>query len=213
MKFQFKIPWVVLCLVAVGLQSAKAQEIHIRDSIRLYNQKRIRINYIGSLTLGAWGVGNIVYGGAGISGHQGPDQCAYQVNTAFGVLNTGISIARYIGVAGQLAHMDAYRPTVGYYQTDRNYSIGVTIADLAITCGGLYALSHSQAGSMDVLRNPAAARSICLQGLVRLIIDEGFWIAHFSNNMRWYDIMADFQFTGNSIGFRYQFGGRRQQGG
>ena len=208
MKFCITKICVVFCLLAILAPQSLAQEIHIRDSIKAYNNKRIRINYIGSMALGTWGVANVVYGGIGSLQHTGTDVCSYQVTTAFGVLNTGISIFRYMELTTQLQHRDSYKATMGWYKSDKIFYLTSLVSDLVITGGGLLLLSNSRASSMDLLQNTGAARAICVQGLVRLLLDNVLWSAHFHNNSKWYDIIADMQYMGNGISFRYPIGGR-----
>ncbi len=204
----FILVWVSILFT----QNVKAQEIHIKDSIRTYNNKRIRINYIGDIALGAWGMTNMVYGGVGSATHNFTDAYPYQVATAFGVLNTGISVIRYAGLIRQLKHRDSYNATMSYYKSDRNFFIGSLVADIAITGGGLALLGSAKSGSADFFQNPGTARAVCIQGLFRLVFDNAMWAAHYHNNSRWYQIVSDMQFIGTGVSFRYSIGGRSKVG-
>lgn len=199
-------------LTIVFAEQLPAQEIHIRDSIIAYDNYRIRINYIGSMALGTWGAANAIYGGIESCLHHGTDAYPYQVATAFGILNTGISVVRYLSIVPQLQHSDSYQATLVYYKNDKRFFIGSILSDMVITGGGLVLMEKNSPHTPDFWQAPGTARAICLQGLVRLFFDNAMWIAHYHNNSKWYDIVSDMQFMGTEVGIRYQINPRRHNG-
>jgi hypothetical protein len=189
-----------------------AQEIHFRDSIRKYNNIRIRIDYLHAVTTGAAGVANLAVGLAGALPRSGAEACSYQVAAGFGVAELGLSLLRTAAIPAQFGHRDSYRSTAEYYRRDRNFYIGSVVSDLAVTGIGLALLQNSQAGSADVLRNSGAVRTICTEALGKLVFDQIFWLVHFHNNSRWYDIVTDIQFSGTSLSLRYPLDRGRGRG-
>lgn len=196
-----------ISLLSASFTHAQTVLVSPKDSIRILNDKRIKINTTGMEVLGAWGIANIAEGGIGyFSAKQDTWKAFHEMNAIWGVINTGIAVAGFSGARRELEKKYNTNQSYDRYKaTKKLFLINAGLDVVYIGIGaGLYEYSQSKSN-----KNPTVydgfGKSFVLQGVFLLLFDNTMFALHNRSNSRWLQAMQEIQFTGKGIGFVHTF--------
>ena len=203
---------LIICLWFT-INDASAQHFSLTDSVRtdslrMLNNVRIKTNRVGMITLGTWGIGNIVAGSIGyLSAQEKQYKYFGEMNVVWGVANTAIA---GLGFAGTIREMnqnlndnDMFKR---YKSTKRLYLVNAGLDIMYMGIGGILIQHSNVVNSSD---NPARWRgygkSIFMQGAFLFIFDNIMYAEHTKNNKKWYRLAQGISLGNKSVGFNYKF--------
>ena len=152
------------------------------------------------------GLANITSGAIGyVVAQQTEWRYFHESNLCFGLINTSLSAIRLHGLNEQSHEKFSIKNYYGRYLSGKNYYLLNAGLDLAITTTGMLVLLKAPKTNANQSLYYGVGRSLCLQGISRLIIDNILFAAQVKNNSKWYDLIYDLQFVGNGISLNYRF--------
>ncbi|XZF13764.1 DUF6992 family protein [Chitinophagaceae bacterium MMS25-I14] len=193
---------ILLSVTAIVSFCASAQQRNTSafDSL---NTSRIKTNETGMKVLGAWSVANIITGVPGCFIAKDKEWKSFHgMNTAWGVVNLGISAMGFMGARKEL--QANYTATDGLHRYEANKRLFLINAglDVSYVASGalLLALADKQT---DAATCRGFGKSVIMQGLFLLIFDGTMYTAHQRRDSRWYRTMQHICISGNGIGVNY----------
>ena len=197
---------VVLLLLSLA-SATHAQEISFKDTIAAYNSHRIQVNKAGMQVLGGWGLLNVAAGGVCALTAQN-DEWKYfnEMNVLWGAVNAGIAAFGLAGVRKELnTRLTSGQAYQRYVSNKRTYLINIGL-DVVYIGGGVALNEYARGKSVsDHDLYAGFGKSVAIQGIFLLLFDNMMFAAHQRYNSRWFTIMNELRFTGNSIGFSHTF--------
>ncbi len=191
----------ILVWLSVLSTSLQAQQLSF-DSL---NRKRIKTNKIGMIHLGAWGAVNVVAGGAGYFIAADDEWRAFHgMNAIWGATNALIAVGGYTGAKKETGK--SYTASEALHRYESNKRLFLINAGLDVLYIGTGVTLNAYA---DDFGNPAMwhgfGKSIALQGIALLIFDGTMYTLHSKQDKNWYKLLQGVTFTGNGVGYRYEF--------
>lgn len=186
----------------VALQS-RAQ--NITTSFEGLNAKKINTDKKGMMVLGTWGAANIVGGITGlIVANKEEARAFHTMNAIWGAVNLSIASLSYAGAKKDMKkEIDCDQMLHRYEATKRLYLLNAGLDILYIGTGvtlNAYA---------DEFNNSARwhgyGKSIAVQGIALLVFDATMFSMHQKQDKNWYKLLQGVCFTGNGIGYCYNF--------
>jgi len=153
--------------------------------------------------LGVWGITSIAAGGIGyFTAQQDEWRYFHGMNALWGAVNTGIAAWGLSGVRKEMKMKMSAGQAYGHYKSDKKLYLINAGADVLYVATGVVLTSLAPGAKKQSSRDMLTGfgRSIALQGVALLIFDNVMFAAHTRSNSKWYRIMNEIQFTGNSVG-------------
>ena len=190
----------------LSLPSANAQEVSFRDSLAAYNLHRISITRTGMEVLGSWGIVNIA-GGAVTYFTTTQDEWKYfsEMNVLWGTVNTGIAAVSLAGIRREMEAKMDYRQSYGRYRANKKLYLINAGLDVIYIGAGIGLTAYAQNTNKDQPIYSGFGKSIVIQGIFLLLFDNIMFSANQLDNSKWFRLMNEIHFTGNSVGFNYSF--------
>lgn len=182
------------------------QVLSFKDTIAGYNNIRISKNVTGDLVRGIWGIGNLAAGGVGVFiAKQDEWKYFHGMNAGWGLLNVVVASSGLHRAHRQLHESLTYEQAAKRYRADkRHYLIGACVDVACIATGTVMTLTSKNSYDHAELFS-GFGKSIAVQGVFLLILDNVMYAAHMRDNSKWFRIMDEIRMTGNGIGFNYTF--------
>ncbi len=193
-------------LLSLSPVDCHAQELSFKDTIAAYNSYRIKTNKTGMKVLGGWGLVNIAAGGVGYF-TSADDQWKYfhEMNALWGAVNTGIAALGLHGVRKEVAAQLNYRQSYGHYLADKRLYLINAGLDVLYIGAGVALNEYGNSTKHDAVIYNGFGKSIAIQGVFLLLFDNVMFAAHQRYNSRWFRLMNEIRFSGNSVGLVHTF--------
>ena len=185
---------------------SQAQEVSFKDSLAAYNLHRISITRTGMKVLGSWGIVNIA-GGAVTYFTTTQDEWKYfsEMNVVWGAVNTGIAAMSLAGIRREMAIKMDYQQSYGRYRANNKLYLINAGLDVIYIGAGIGLTAYAQNTNKDQPIYSGFGKSIAVQGIFLLLFDNIMFSANQLDNSKWFRLMNEIHFTGNSVGFNYSF--------
>ncbi|MDX2303560.1 MAG: hypothetical protein NW226_12210 [Microscillaceae bacterium] len=193
-----------LSLLLIGLcfwQYAAAQDFSLEN----YNRERLRINRVGMIVLGTWALGNMAVGGVMLGSQDGASRKFYEMNIYWNLVNLGLAGAGlYQTFKSDPAALSLYQSFQAQQSMEKILLFNAGL-DVGYMAAGLWMWekSKNQEKNKDLLEG--FGKSILMQGGFLLLFDVGMYFVHQTHWHKAADFFQHIQFTGQSIGLRWQF--------
>jgi len=185
---------------------SQAQEVSFKDSLAAYNLHRISITRTGMKVLGSWGIVNIA-GGAVTYFTTTQDEWKYfsEMNVVWGAVNTGIAAMSLAGIRREMAIKMDYQQSYGRYRANNKLYLINAGLDVIYIGAGIGLTAYAQNTNKDQPIYSGFGKSIAVQGIFLLLFDNIMFSANQLDNSKWFRLMNEIRFTGNSVGFNHSF--------
>ena len=185
---------------------SQAQEVSFKDSLAAYNLHRISITRTGMKVLGSWGIVNIA-GGAVTYFTTTQDEWKYfsEMNVLWGTVNTGIAAVSLAGIRREMEAKMDYRQSYGRYRANKKLYLINAGLDVIYIGAGIGLTAYAQNTNKDQPIYSGFGKSIAVQGIFLLLFDNIMFSANQLDNSKWFRLMNEIRFTGNSVGFNHSF--------
>jgi len=185
---------------------SQAQEVSFKDSLAAYNLHRISITRTGMKVLGSWGIVNIA-GGAVTYFTTTQDEWKYfsEMNVVWGAVNTGIAAVSLAGIRREMAIKMDYQQSYGRYRANKKLYLINAGLDVIYIGAGIGLATYAQNTNKDQPIYSGFGKSIAVQGIFLLLFDNIMFSANQLDNSKWFRLMNEIRFTGNSVGFNHSF--------
>ena len=185
---------------------SQAQEVSFKDSLAAYNLHRISITRTGMKVLGSWGIVNIA-GGAVTYFTTTQDEWKYfsEMNVVWGAVNTGIAAMSLAGIRREMAIKMDYQQSYGRYRANKKLYLINAGLDVIYIGAGIGLTAYAQNTNKDQPIYSGFGKSIAVQGIFLLLFDNIMFSANQLDNSKWFRLMNEIRFTGNSVGFNHSF--------
>jgi len=185
---------------------SQAQEVSFKDSLAAYNLHRISITRTGMKVLGSWGIVNIA-GGAVTYFTTTQDEWKYfsEMNVLWGAVNTGIAAMSLAGIRREMAIKMDYQQSYGRYRANKKLYLINAGLDVIYIGAGIGLTAYAQNTNKDQPIYSGFGKSIAVQGIFLLLFDNIMFSANQLDNSKWFRLMNEIRFTGNSVGFNHSF--------
>ena len=183
---------------------AAAQEIRFADSARIFNTRRIIVNYNGTLAAGSWGLASVAAGAVGMATAKQENWKAFHAtNLAFGASEMLFSGVSLLSCRSQIKKHPETQEAYRLFKRARSTHLYGICADVACVAIGEYVIAKAKDVPATEARNRGIGQAMVLQGVGMLIFDNIMYRVHSRYNSRWGDLMDNFNFIGSGIGFNY----------
>lgn len=192
----------VLFLWVVPLGSYAQVEVSFKDSIIYYNQHRIKLDLAGTRPLTIWGLSNIALSGVGyFTARQDEWKYFHEMNVMLGAVNTGIAAINLARARKQMAEKPNYKLYYARYLEDKRLYLTYIGADVLFIGVGTGLFEYAKNNKDNPALYTGFGRSIALQGITRLLLDNIIFSAHLRYNVRWLRLIDAMRFSDKGIGF------------
>lgn len=196
----------LFAIVLLFYTNTHAQELSFKDSIAAYNSQRIHTNKNGMGVLGAWGLVNIAAGGVGYFTAKDEEwEYFHEMNVLWGVVNTGIAAMGMAGVKKEMAATLSGRQAYDRYRSNKKLYLINAGFDVLYIGTGVALNEYGRTQTKDKPLFQGFGKSIAIQGIFLLLFDEVMYMSHMRQNSKWFQLMNELRFTGNSVGLVHQF--------
>mgnify|MGYP000931533601 FL=1 len=127
------------------------------------------------------------------------------MNVLWGAVNTGIALFGMAGVKKEMTAKYYYKEAYNKYTANKKLYLINAGLDVLYIAGGVGLNEYGRTAGRDRAIFQGFGKSIAIQGIALLLFDNIMFAAHQRNNSKWYILMSDLRFTGNSIGFVHTF--------
>lgn len=169
-----------------------------------FNQERNDLNRKGMTVLGSWAGANLVTNGILLANSSGSDKYFYQMNVYWNVVNGALAGLGVLGAKKTQGNLSAFQALEEQSSTEKTFLVNTGL-DAAYVMTGVYLLEKSKnlVDSQDKLKG--YGQSVILQGGFLLLFDGIMYGVHRSHLKKGKVIFENLTFTGNSLGFTWQF--------
>ncbi|MEQ8702631.1 MAG: hypothetical protein RIC19_01865 [Phaeodactylibacter sp.] len=170
-----------------------------------FNQNRLQKQKTSMMVLGGWAIGNIALGATLASQRSGESRYFHGMNAGWNLVNLGLATAGYI--AATKADPSAF----GLYESiNEQHSVQKIFLfnaglDVGYMLGGAYLMERSKNTEDKPERLRGFGKSIILQGGFLFVFDLAAYLWQANGNDDLQPLLQGLSFTGNGVGFRYQF--------
>lgn len=172
-----------------------------QDSLKTFNYSRNHITLTGMKILGSWGIVNAAGGAVGwASSNGGSNKYFYQMNTLWGVVNTGIAVLGLTTAKKGLSkQLTAAENVTAQQKIEKTFLINGGL-DFVYIGTGIALNSRGSSRSNDQLKGYGT--SLIMQGAFLLLFDAAMYNAQRTNGNKFRKFLDKntVTFTGNSIG-------------
>lgn len=151
---------------------AFSQEI---PALGLYNETRIQYNESGMIILGAWALGNMVWGGIGASHTSGQTKAFHQMNLYWNSVNLIIAGIGYWQATREVPSTDLFETMKSQASIEKILLVNAAL-DIAYMAGGMYLKERGFRLSKD--KFVGFGKSIILQGAFLFTFDALMYTFH-----------------------------------
>lgn len=175
-----------------------------RLTLTNFNQERNDLNRKGMTVLGSWAGANLITNGILLSNSSGSDKYFYQMNVYWNVVNGALAGLGVLGAKKKQGDLSAFQTLEEQSSTEKTFLINTGL-DAAYVMTGVYLLEKSKnsVDNQDMLKG--YGRSVILQGGFLLLFDGIMYGVHRSHLKKGKAIFENITFTGNQVGFVWQF--------
>jgi len=169
-----------------------------------FNQERSDLNRKGLTVLGSWAGANLITNGILLANSSGSDKYFYQMNVYWNVVNGALAGLGVLQAKKTQANFSAFQTLAEQNSTEKTFLINTGL-DGAYIMTGVYLIEKSKNSidSQEMLKG--YGQSVILQGGFLLLFDGMMYGVHRSHLKKGKAIFENLTFTGNSIGFTWQF--------
>ncbi|MEP0712802.1 hypothetical protein [Algoriphagus sp.] len=143
-----------------------------------FNQTRLVFNQRGMLILGAWAIGNMIWGGIGASRSLGVKKGFHQMNLYWNTVNLAIAAFGYYQAINDSPDIDFLATIVAQHGIEKILLFNGAL-DIAYMTGGLFMLERGR--RKDDERLLGFGKSVILQGAFLMVFDAILYGFHVSN--------------------------------
>ncbi|MEP2132408.1 MAG: hypothetical protein ABJI77_14730 [Algoriphagus sp.] len=143
-----------------------------------FNQTRLVFNQRGMLILGAWAIGNMIWGGIGASRSLGVKKGFHQMNLYWNTVNLAIAAFGYYQAINDSPDIDFLATIVAQHGIEKILLFNAAL-DIAYMTGGLFMLERGR--RKDDERLLGFGKSVILQGAFLMVFDAILYGFHVSN--------------------------------
>lgn len=196
----------MLVLLCVAAGAARGQALSFKDTVATYNSERISVNRTGMKVLGGWGLVSIAAGGVGyFTARDDEWKYFHGMNVLWGAVNTGIAAFGLAGVRKEMAAKLNYQQAYDRYRSNKRLYLINAGLDVLYIGTGIALNEYGNSAKNDAAMFKGFGKSIAIQGIVLLLFDNVMYAAHQRSNSKWFTLMSEIRFTGNSVGFIHTF--------
>jgi hypothetical protein len=154
-----------------------------QDSLKIYNQSRIRITSSGMEVLGGWGILNLGTGAIGWSNSKSPEtRYFFEMNTIWGAANFGAALIGYGGLQKQRKkNLTAAETLEEQKKIEKIFFIN-GVLDVAYIGTGLYLKLAGDSRNSPIMKG--YGESVLMQGGFLLIFDGVMYHAEKNNGSK-----------------------------
>ena len=169
-----------------------------------FSQERLDLNQKGLTVLGSWAGANLITNGILLSNSSGSDKYFYQMNVYWSVVNGVLAGLGVMEAKKNHENLSAFQTLEEQSSTEKTFLVNTGL-DAAYVMTGVYLLEKSKNSmdSQDMLKG--YGQSVILQGGFLLIFDGIMYGVHRSHLKKGKAIFENLTFTGNQVGFVWQF--------
>jgi hypothetical protein len=174
-----KNPWLGIFLtifLSFGLYPLMAQDI---PELKEFNSIRVDYNQKGMLILGSWAIGNLIWGGVGVSNTSGETKAFHQMNMYWNTVNLAIAGFGYWQASKELPGTDFWTTMEAQQGIEKILLVNAGL-DLAYLAGGMYLKERGIRKSNE--RLIGFGKSVILQGAFLLVFDGVMYGFHNSHS-------------------------------
>ena len=186
-----------------------------KDTIKKYNSARVITDLRGAEVLGIWGIANIGLGGAGYLATQKNDQGELkyfsEMNMAWGVVNTSLSGFSILRSKRQVKERIDANKMFHEYRQDKKILLVNLGLDVAFAGIGAMLVQKGNHDATHADMYKGFGKSLVVQGVFLLGLDNFMFSAHQKYNARWMTILDEMRFTGNGLGYVHTFKGSAER--
>lgn len=169
-----------------------------------FNQEQIDLNRKGLTVLGSWAGANLISNGILLANSSGSDKYFYQMNVYWNVVNGALAGLGVLQAKKTQRNFTAFQTLEEQSSTEKTFLVNSGL-DVAYVMTGVYLLEKSKnsVNSREMLKG--YGQSVILQGGFLLLFDGMMYGVHRSHLKKGKAIFENLTFTGNSLGFTWQF--------
>ncbi len=206
MCFNYKYVFFVFTL-SLFIQKAIGQEvISFKDTINTYNAYRIKTDKIGMKTLGLWGIASIATGSIGYFTSNNNNALRYfnATNAACGIINTTIAAISLNNINTEATMKLNPNQYYKLYLADKQQFLLNAGIDVVLIGGSLFLLQQGKNDIKNTDLYNGIGKSIVIQGVFRLMLDDIIYTMHLRNNSKWVQIMHEINISNYGIGLNHR---------
>jgi len=202
-RFGFSLCCLLFFLMACGAElSAQGA---LQESLSEINQKRLKINKIGMLTLGSWALGNMAYSGLALRQAPGAEGYFYQMNIYWNIVNLALAGSGYY----QATHTDpsalGLAESVGAHHQIKSLLLLNAGLDVGYMAAGLYMRERSKNAGERADMWEGFGRSLLLQGAFLFVFDLTLYAIHEAEAPKLRKLLESIQLSPQGVGLLWQF--------
>ena len=169
-----------------------------------FNQERNDLNRKGLTVLGSWAGANLVTNGILLGNSSGSDKYFYQMNVYWNVVNGALAGLGVLAAKKTQGNLSAFQTLEEQNSTEKTFLVNTGL-DVAYVMTGVYLLEKSKnsTDSQEMLKG--YGQSVILQGGFLLLFDGVMYGVHRSHLKKGRVFFENLTFTGNQVGFVWQF--------
>lgn len=191
--------FVLLCFSELSAQAP------MQEQLSEINQKRLKINKIGMLTLGSWALGNMAYSGVALRQAPGADGYFYQMNIYWNVVNLALAGSGYY----QALHTDpatlGLAESVSAHHQIKSLLLLNAGLDVGYMAAGLYMRERSKNAGERADMWEGFGRSLLLQGAFLFVFDLTLYGIHQAEAPKLHKVLESIQLSPQGVGLLWQF--------
>jgi hypothetical protein len=169
-----------------------------------FNQERSDLNRKGLTILGSWAGANLITNGILLANSSGSDKYFYQMNVYWNVVNGALAGLSVLQANKTQTNLSAFQTLSEQNNTEKTFLFNTSL-DAAYVMTGVYLLEKSKNSTESQEMLKGYGQSVILQGGFLLLFDGILYGVHRSHLKKRKAIFENLAFTGNSIGFTWQF--------
>lgn len=170
-----------------------------------FNQNRLQKQKVSMMVLGGWAVGNIALGATLASQRSGESRYFHGMNAGWNLVNLGLATAGYIAATkGDPAALSLYESINEQHKVQKIFLFNAGL-DVGYMLGGAYLMERSKRTEDRPERLRGFGKSILLQGGFLFVFDLAAYLWQANGNSDLQPLLQGLSFTGDGVGFRYQF--------
>ncbi len=206
MGIHFKYVFFVVILFSCGEKAIGQDIISFKDTINTYNAYRIKTDKIAMKTLGAWGIANIAVGSIGYFTSNNNNEWRYfnATNAASGIINAAIAGITLNSISKEADMKLNPKQYYKLYIADKQQFLLNAGIDVVLIGSSLFLM---QQGKNDIKNSDlynGIGKSIVIQGVFRLMLDDLIYTMHLRNNSKWVQIMHEINISNYGIGLNHR---------
>jgi hypothetical protein len=173
-------------------------------TLSTFNQERIDLNHKGMTVLGSWAGANLLTNSILLVNSSGSDKYFYQMNVYWNLVNGALAGLGILQAKKNQGELTAFQALEEQNSTEKVFLINAGL-DVAYVMTGVYLLEKSKnsTDNQDMLKG--YGQSVILQGGFLLLFDGIMYGVHHAHLKKGNAIFEHLTFSGNQIGFTWQF--------